>query len=110
MENREFTENDWKLFKSRLPGWQEAYMDRLNKEYIELLSSDANAVDKFWKLEKRIRRDKERKGVVCEMRRSVMIYNIIGLLNEGAIKAEDLEEFSDELKERIYGLCGCWIQ
>ena len=53
-------------------------------------------------MEKRIRRDKERKGVVCEMRRSVMIYNIIGLLNEGAIKAEDLEGFSEELKERIF--------
>ena len=62
------------------------------------------------KMEKRIRRDKERKGVVCEMRRSVMIYNIIGLLNEGAIKAEDLEGFSDDLKERIYGLCGCRIK
>ena len=61
-------------------------------------------------MEKRIRRDKERKGVVCEIRRSVMIYNIIGLLNEGAIKAEDLEGFSDELKERIYGLCGCRIK
>ena len=25
-------EADWKLFRNRLPGWQEAYMARLNKE------------------------------------------------------------------------------
>lgn len=35
------------------------------------------------------------------MSRSNCIYNITSLLNEGAITMEDLEEFSDELKERI---------
>ena len=29
-------EKDRKLFRSRIPDWQEAYMDRLNHEYIEL--------------------------------------------------------------------------
>lgn len=38
MINGEFTEKDWKLFRSKIVGWQEAYMDRLNKEYIDLLS------------------------------------------------------------------------
>ena len=31
-------EADWRLFRSRLPIWQEAYMERLNREYIALLS------------------------------------------------------------------------
>lgn len=35
------------------------------------------------------------------MSHSNCIYNITSLLNEGAITMEDLEEFSDELKERI---------
>ncbi len=35
------------------------------------------------------------------MRRSKLIENITFLLHEGAIKYEDLEEFSDELKETI---------
>ena len=26
-------EKDWKLFRSRIPDWQEAYMDRLNHEW-----------------------------------------------------------------------------
>ena len=33
-------EKDWKLFRKLLSDWQEAYMERLAKEYIELLSSD----------------------------------------------------------------------
>ena len=28
-------EKDWKLFRKLLPDWQEAYMERLAKEYIE---------------------------------------------------------------------------
>ena len=34
-------EADWRLFRSRLPIWQEAYMERLNREYIALLSGMA---------------------------------------------------------------------
>ena len=44
-------EKDWKLFRKLLPGWQEAYMERLTMEYIELLSSDRQASDKFWELD-----------------------------------------------------------
>ena len=42
-------------------------MERLVKEYMDLLGGDENASDKFWKLEKRA----------------------------------DLEDFSDELKEKV---------
>ena len=50
-------EKDWKQFRKMLPEWQEAYMERLTKEYIELLSSDMQASDKFWALDKRIKDD-----------------------------------------------------
>ena len=76
-------------------------MDRLNKEYIELLSENANPSDKFWSLEERIKKDKKKTGVRAEMSRSNLIYNIISLMNEGAIRLEDLEEFSDQLKETV---------
>ena len=56
----EISKKDWKLFREKLAGWQEQYMERLNKEYIELLSSnDKNASEKFWNLEKRIKKDKK---------------------------------------------------
>ena len=52
-------------------------MDRLNKEYIELLSEDANPLDKFWNLEEQIKKNKKKTGARVEMNRSNLIYNII---------------------------------
>ena len=94
-------ESDWELFRSRLPGWQEAYMNRLNQEYIALLSGPEKASDKFWTLEKRIRQDKRNTGVVAEVTRSMMETNIMDLLGEGAITLDDLDGFSDELQEKM---------
>ena len=31
-----FTEQDWKLFRTKFSKWQENYMGRLNKEYLEI--------------------------------------------------------------------------
>ena len=101
MTNYGFTKKDWTLFREKLPGWQEAYMDKLNKEYIELLSSQETPAHKFWALEKRIRRDKNDTGVQLVMKRSNCIFNIVSLINEGAITMADLDDFSDELKESI---------
>lgn len=91
MERMGFPEKDWKLFRSRVSGWQEAYMDRLNKEYIELLSGKGNASEKFWALEERINKDKKDKGVILRKSRSQMLSNILSLIEEGAIGYEDLD-------------------
>ena len=96
-----FSESDWKLFRSKISGWQEAYMDKLNKEYVEILNGEGNASDKFWALEKRINADKRDSGVICEMRRSTMHFVIMNLLNEGAITLDDLSDFSDDLQETM---------
>ena len=101
MQERGFTEQDWKLFRKKIAKWQEAYMDRLNGEYIELLSGNANPSEKFWSLDNRIREDQKKTGVIVDMRRSKLIYNMVSLINEGAIGYEDLEEFSDGLKETV---------
>ena len=107
----EVNEKDWKLFRNKIAGWQDAYIDKLNKEYINLLSSDEKPSIKFWALEKRIRNDKNDAGVVVEMKRSKLIDNIAALLDESAIPMDDLEEFSDEFKERVRFLQDkklCW--
>ena len=99
MRDQRYTEHDWKLFRAKIADWQEAYMERLNREYIELLSGNGNASDKFWELEKRIKVDKRKAGVIVEMRRSALIDNILRLLSEGAITMTDLDEFSDGIQE-----------
>ena len=101
MDRHGITEKDWKLFRSKVVGWQEAYMERLNKEYIELLSSDEDESEKFWRLEKRIREDKKKAGVQLRMSRSEMFFNILSLVREGAIGSEDLVDFSEDLQEKV---------
>lgn len=95
-------ERDWKLLRSKLPDWQEHYMDKLNHEYMEILNGEGSPSDKFWTLEKRIREDKKDTGVmVREMSRSNMLYIIMDLIREGAIGVEELAEFSEELRGTI---------
>ena len=94
-------ESDWKLFRKKLPEWQENYMNRLNKEYAAILAGSGNASDKFWELEKRINEDKDDVGVSARMSRSNMHGNILSLLEEGAITLADLQDFSDDLKDRM---------
>ena len=94
-------EADWRLFRSRLPIWQEAYMERLNREYITLLSETGSASEKFWELERRMREDKRRGGVVMRMSRSNMELNLLSLLSDGVISTADLDGFSEELREKL---------
>ena len=109
-----FSEKDWKLFRNKISDWKEAYMEKLNKEYVALLSGKGNASDKFWKLEKRIREDKKDCAAPaarstpqqCEMSRSNQFYIMLSLLNEGAITFDDLEDFSDDLKDTMKHFAG----
>ena len=95
-------EKDWKLFRKLLPDWQEAYMERLAKEYMELLSSDRQASDKFWELDKRIKLDKRRTGVLArDVKRSNMFQLIINLIYEEAISEDDLKDFSEDLRDTV---------
>ena len=94
-------ESDWKIFRKRVPQWQEDYMKKLNKEYIEILSRDGSAANNFWDLEKRVFKDKRRVGVVIDMRRSRMLINLLDLLEDHVISLEDLNEFSEELRKVI---------
>ena len=100
----EIANQDWKLFRSRLSSWQEAYMNRLNQEYAEILSGDGNPSDKFWTLEKRIRQDKRHPGVQLELRRSQVLNQLFFLLSDNVITFSDLEGFSDGLLNALHFL------
>lgn len=76
-------------------------MERLVQEYIELLSGTEIASEKFWKLEERIKKDKKHPGVILELSKGNMIYEIVILINSGVVTTDDLVEFSDELKESV---------
>ena len=92
---------DWRLFRERIGGWQEVYMEKLNKEYIELLSGDESASKKFWALEERIREDKNTPGVRLQLKKSETDWDLVALMREKVITAADLDGFSEELKEYV---------
>ena len=85
----EVSKADWKLYRSRIGELQEAYMANLIQE------------DKFWTLEKRVKQDRRHPGVTIELNKGNMIFDIVSLINLGVITRENLDEFSDELKERV---------
>ncbi len=97
----EISKRDWKLFRERIPEWQEHYMERLVKEYIKLLSSPGNASDHFWELEERMKKDKKHPGVMIELNKSDAIWDIALLVKKKVITLVDLEGFSDDLIDAV---------
>ena len=67
---------DWKLFRERIGEWQEANMERLNKEYVELLTGDEPASKKFWALKERIDTDRRTPGVQLMLKKSEAAWDI----------------------------------
>ena len=94
----DISKKDWKLFRERLSGWQENYMEGLVKAYADFLNDDKKpASEKFWELEKRIKEDKRHPGVIMEMSKSEVIWDIVCLIRLKVIAYDDLLDFSDEL-------------
>lgn len=102
----EISKTDWKLFRERVSGWQEHYMEQLNKEYIELLSSPGNASDHFWELEKRIKQDKKHPGVLIELKKSTAIWDIAFFVRDGVITMDELAGFSEDLIDAVKLILG----
>ena len=67
------SKRDWKLFREKLPGWQESYMERLCKEYVELLTCEKKGSERFWALEERIKKDRKAPGVILSVSKSDML-------------------------------------
>ena len=97
----EISKKDWKLYRERLPEWQEHFMERLSKEYIELLSAPGNASDHFWELEERIRKDKKNPGVLLNVTKSNAIWDIAVFVGRGIITMDELDGFSQDLIEAV---------
>ena len=84
-----------------LPKWQERYINRLNQEYKKILDSDGSPENKFWKLEKQIKADRKSPGVLVEVSKRSMFQTLLQLILEKVITDEDLNGFSEELRDGI---------
>ena len=98
----DISKKDWKLFREKLSGWQEKYMEGLIKEYVSFLNDDTSpASEKFWELEKRIKEDKRHPGGIMELSKPEAIWDIVRLIRLKVITHDDLSEFSDELQQEV---------
>ena len=102
------------IYALSLNSWSKASMLQIDPapsqalfRYAELLDGDASASEKFWALDKRIRADRQSLGVrVIEKGRSKLQNILTGLIIEHVISVDDLQDFSEELREST----SQWIQ
>ena len=102
--NMEIKKSDWKLFRERLPEWQEKYMERLVGEYVRYLQSNLPASTKFWEMEKKIKQDKNKPGVLLSLEKKNVDFDLMRLMKDGVIRGDDLNGFSQELIDRVLEL------
>lgn len=106
----ETSKRDWKLFMEKIGRWQESYMDKLTKEYAEMLTGPGEASEKFWALDERIKKDKKRPGVQLSLSKADVDLHIAMLINDGVIGFADIEDFSEELQDRCRELMRFWSE
>lgn len=77
-------------------------MSRLIEEYMILLRDEnKEASDKFWELEKKIKDDRRHPGVILNIRKSEVLYDIIRLIRLEVITCDDLDDFSADLQQAV---------
>lgn len=94
-------ESDWKLFRKRLPEWQERCMEQLAESYAALLAGPARHPTSSGSWRRGCARTRSCVGVVADVSRSEMYYNLLYLLDDKTITLEDLAGFSPDLRERL---------
>ena len=77
-------------------------MDKLTREYAELLTDDrCQPSERFWTLNKRIREDRRKPGVQLEIRKQNVVFDLAHLIADGAVSLDELDGFSEELQNTV---------
>ncbi len=96
-------ESDWRLYRERVSGWRERYLEKANRGVGAVLSDDSKTpTERFWDAHRRM---EEVSRVLADCfdghARSRMQGNLLIMHGNGVIFDDDLSEFSDGLRERI---------
>lgn len=98
----EISKQDWVLFKEKVPVWQENNMAGLIQSYVQLLQDEKmDASDRFWELEKRINKDRRTPGVVIELHKDSMLWDLARFVSDGLVSEEELAEFSEDVQDAV---------
>ena len=59
------------------------------------------ASERFWELEKRIKKDRRHMGVLIDLKKTEVVWDIAMYIKVEIITLKDLDGFSDELVEAV---------
>jgi len=97
----EITKQDWKLFREKLPVWQDNYMENLFQDYMALLQSDRSPSTRFEELYSHMQEDRKTPGVWARISKAETVMNVVSLLFCKAITIQDLADFSEEFQAEV---------
>lgn len=103
-------ESDWKTFSKRVPEWRERYLAGQNRQIAALFADgEKTPTEQFWEAEKKVQ-TVARILVDCldGHSRSKMDMYLCLMYRHKMIGADDLEEFSGEMKEAILLMVGAF--
>lgn len=96
-------ESDWKIYRERVSEWRERYLEKKNKEIVAILEDEEKKpTERFWEARRAM---DEEAGILTDCldghSRSKMSWNLFLMHGHGLVLDEDLDEFSDGLRESI---------
>lgn len=96
-------ESDWKIFRKRVPEWRERYLATRNSQLARLLTDESKTpTERFWETEEKINQDARLLVDLLDGHsRSKMFWYLLLMYGQGFIRDDDLDEFSEGLRERI---------
>ena len=62
--------------------------------------------DKFWELDKQIKADRRHPGVILNVGKSEVIYDMVRLIRLEVITYDDLADFSEDLQQAVKLILG----
>jgi hypothetical protein len=98
-------ESDWKYFKELVPSARERFLQCSNEELLAILSQkDKTSTEIFWEAKNRIDEQADiLEGCLRDYSRSKMWTSILTMRQYGLIRDQDLEPFSDSLRQDVLG-------
>jgi len=101
--NNEPKESDWKHFRALVPDLLERYLEKRNAELIDLLQDDSRTpTERFQAVEERTREEAKILSQCLDGHsRSNMVMAMVAMRGHGMLADDDLEGFSEELREQI---------
>jgi hypothetical protein len=96
-------ESDWRLFCDRVGEWRERFLSKRTRELSQLLSDgNRTPMERFWAADEEMRQTaRDLRDSFGGHSRSRMILALYAMLGCGIIEQEDLNDFSDDLRQRI---------